>query len=909
MTSENQTPQSQNPWMEKGLGWLPDYPDLRDYQLDKVEIQKGGRLTLEETTRNLEGLADSVIDALNLLRNEFSEEESKLESLQSLIDKLQTKVFDNISFLSVRLRKILRPTSKKLESLSPSLALLLNERDTLWMQSIHDLKTYLYLYLFPKGNPDTEIGSEILEVIRFHKLDNFNYLIQWIKDLEFDDPTIAMIQAFHSCNGENTEQKSSSTVGPYTYHKLSQALREQVKPENKDFQASFLSSLKSIPPVQLISISSLISSEVVESIFKVLIKIAAEELSQEISDPNKSDDRHLWESDVFNCNKNQDYPEEGEPSFKTILAPTIQSKTSLTKNNEIEALLVKDFSSCLQQDNYSENLYLEQLFEIFNNEFKVIEPLISVILELIMPLASAKYRNWNEAIVDGFRKFDLLTNKSDESAINSPSDASQYDVFLKFLATEALQKTCQEIKEGLELVTGEIVNLKSDLHNLESSYKQGNNSLQVKSTLGAVRQRYERKQLILGPTLYLYFILIKFFRFYCRKLEINHSTLLNGLQSSDLVNAQNAQGNQGNQGNFFDKREALEIETPERFYRGDFSEERNEHREQQQQKDGNQQTSNFELFPTETLQIPILLTLPRLLGLNYLDARTSGYLFLPGVVDLSFWCTPVRDQGSLKSCTAIAGVSLMEYFVNRSQGKYTELSALFLYKVARQQLDLSEDVGASLRETMKAMALHGVPPESVWKYDPAKVNEEPPPFCYSYAQNYQALKYFRLDYAGISSVALLFQIKAMLASGFPSMFGFTIYTSAYEDANAKQGWIPFPDAQRDKIRGGHAVVAVGYDDYKLLPRSDRKGYSLGAFLIRNCWGKEWGKAGYGWLPYDYVRQGLTYDWWSLLKAEWFELDLIGAGSSNLEGPKWPLQASLLGDIWRGFPGQGGEQGS
>jgi C1A family cysteine protease len=206
---------------------------------------------------------------------------------------------------------------------------------------------------------------------------------------------------------------------------------------------------------------------------------------------------------------------------------------------------------------------------------------------------------------------------------------------------------------------------------------------------------------------------------------------------------------------------------------------------------------------------------------------------------------------------------------------------------------------------MKAMALHGVPPESVWKYDPAKVNEEPPPFCYSYAQNYQALKYFRLDYAGISLEALLFQIKAVLSAGFPCMFGFTIYTSAYEDTNAKQGWTPFPDAKRDKVKGGHAVVAVGYDDYQLIPRADGTGYTLGAFLIRNCWGKAWGKGGYGWLPYEYVRRGLTYDWWSLLKAEWFAGDLIGAGASDLKGPKWPLQASLEGAFWIGGQGQSG----
>ena len=80
--------------------------------------------------------------------------------------------------------------------------------------------------------------------------------------------------------------------------------------------------------------------------------------------------------------------------------------------------------------------------------------------------------------------------------------------------------------------------------------------------------------------------------------------------------------------------------------------------------------------------------------------------------------------------------------------------------------------------------------------------------------------------------------------------------------------IPFPKPF-EKQEGGHAVVAVGYDDKVQI---ENKGLisnkTKGAFLIRNSWGRSWGDDGYGWLPYDFVLQNLAVDWWSLLKNEW-----------------------------------------
>ena len=76
---------------------------------------------------------------------------------------------------------------------------------------------------------------------------------------------------------------------------------------------------------------------------------------------------------------------------------------------------------------------------------------------------------------------------------------------------------------------------------------------------------------------------------------------------------------------------------------------------------------------------------------------------LPDSVDLKEWCSPIEDQGELGSCTAQAGVALVEYFERRAFGKHLDASRLFLYKATRNMLHWTGDTGAFLRTTMGAI--------------------------------------------------------------------------------------------------------------------------------------------------------------------------------------------------------------
>ncbi len=255
-------------------------------------------------------------------------------------------------------------------------------------------------------------------------------------------------------------------------------------------------------------------------------------------------------------------------------------------------------------------------------------------------------------------------------------------------------------------------------------------------------------------------------------------------------------------------------------------------------------------------------------GLFRADITTT-----PSSVDLRNWCSKIENQGQIGSCTANAGAGVVEYFENRAFEKYLDVSRLFLYKVTRNFAKISGDNGAFLRNTMGALVLFGVPPEEYWPYTDKTpdFDREPTAFCYSFASNYKGIRYFRHDDTSLTKEQVLESVKKSLAAGIPSMFGFTVFSSISQAGTT--GKIPFP-CTNDKILGGHAVVAVGYNDSMIIKNSTCGISTQGALLIRNSWGETWGDKGYGWLPYDYIRNEVALDFWSLLNQTWIDTGIF-----------------------------------
>lgn len=221
------------------------------------------------------------------------------------------------------------------------------------------------------------------------------------------------------------------------------------------------------------------------------------------------------------------------------------------------------------------------------------------------------------------------------------------------------------------------------------------------------------------------------------------------------------------------------------------------------------------------------------------------------------YCSPIENQGRLGSCTAQAVVSLAEYMERRKFKRHIDASRLFVYKMARQLDGFKGDTGAYIRTAMKALRLFGAPPERYWPYNVDKFDEDPTPFVFALGQSWQALNYFRIDTNGRSRDDCVELMRRLISMWLPVVLGFRVYS--YGNA---QGEFPMPK-EGDRPRGGHAVAAVGYDDERVI------GGSKGAFLIRNSWGTNWGDKGYGWLPYGYVTEYLSSDFWTLIRKESF----------------------------------------
>jgi len=229
---------------------------------------------------------------------------------------------------------------------------------------------------------------------------------------------------------------------------------------------------------------------------------------------------------------------------------------------------------------------------------------------------------------------------------------------------------------------------------------------------------------------------------------------------------------------------------------------------------------------------------------DYLYSAIQPKLKLPKKIDLRTICSMVEHQEDIGSCTANAIVGGLEFLEVKNHTNFYDISRLFIYYNERVlEGSVNEDAGALIRDGIKTLVKWGYCSEKLCPYITSDFTKKPSRKAYNEAKQHKITSYH--------AIRNLKEMLKCLAEGYPVIFGFTVYESFESGEVAKTGIAQMPIGY-ESVVGGHAVLAVGYDQ------------TTKRILVRNSWGEGWGDKGYFTMPYEYVEK-LSDDFWTIRK--------------------------------------------
>lgn len=226
--------------------------------------------------------------------------------------------------------------------------------------------------------------------------------------------------------------------------------------------------------------------------------------------------------------------------------------------------------------------------------------------------------------------------------------------------------------------------------------------------------------------------------------------------------------------------------------------------------------------PADSRDIPVSLVLPRLEA--------------PAEIDYSGRMSPVRDQGEEGTCVGFAAaVGVKEYQEMTEHGRFIGLSPRYLYALCKSLDGIPDQEGTYPRTAMKALAETGVCREECWPYRPYQ-KDRPCAEADSQAAPFRIRTYARLNGTA--------EMERSLSVNGPFLAGVEVFSGWFR---TRDGKIPEPGPAEASL-GGHAIAVVGYS---------RAG---NYFKFKNSWGEDWGKGGYGFLSYEYLKEHCLDAW-------------------------------------------------
>lgn len=203
------------------------------------------------------------------------------------------------------------------------------------------------------------------------------------------------------------------------------------------------------------------------------------------------------------------------------------------------------------------------------------------------------------------------------------------------------------------------------------------------------------------------------------------------------------------------------------------------------------------------------------------------------------WQTPVKYQSNLGSCVAFASGGQKEGYDYKELGAAPDLSEQFLYGKCKEIDGMPNVEGTFIRAAMSVLKNFGVCEESYFPYEARFPPINAPKT--GYLEN--AAKYKISTYAsvGITKESLM---TALFQNG-PLVIGISVHDSFINTGS--NGIVQFPSG---KSHGGHAVLAIGYNNLGLV--------------CKNSWDFFWGARGYCTIPWAVWEQINLGEAWSVV---------------------------------------------
>lgn len=235
-----------------------------------------------------------------------------------------------------------------------------------------------------------------------------------------------------------------------------------------------------------------------------------------------------------------------------------------------------------------------------------------------------------------------------------------------------------------------------------------------------------------------------------------------------------------------------------------------------------------------------------------------GQKFAASSVDLSPYCPEVRHQGDISSCVGwsagYAALTIERAILNEWTDpnfiSENANSAMFVFN----QLNSGNCMqGITFPKALKLMQKKGNCLARDFDFDVNDCEEPVTEELKNQAGAYRIEEYIRLFNLDATREEKVKNVKLVLVQNKPVIVGMKILQNFYDIEEGDNHW--WPTIGDKTYRGGHAMVVVGYDDYKFRkPGRKTVPQMEGAFKIMNSWGKNWAKDGFVWVRYAHFAE-------------------------------------------------------